>query len=106
MYCNPVLNNSHFFGGILGPFLSNAFNKSSNFAICMLFKGVNSGKSSIIALQCFLLCKHSKIAFIYNCQIEVYIFNPIGILWYTYKALLKYGNIPQYLFESSKILNE
>ena len=80
MYCNSVLNNWHFFRDILRRFLSNAFNKSSNFIICALFEGVNSNKSSIIASQCFLFCKHSKIAFIYDCQIEGHIFNPIGIL--------------------------
>ena len=69
-YCNSVLNNWHFFGDIFSPFLSNAFSKSSNFAICALFEGVNNSKSSIIALHCFLLCKHSKIAFMYDCQIE------------------------------------
>ena len=25
-------------------------------------------------------------------------FNPVGIPWYKYEALLKYSNIPQYLF--------
>ena len=45
-------------------------------------------------------------AFIYECQIEDEIFNPIGILWYMYDALPKCGNIPQYLFESSKSLSE
>ena len=33
-------------------------------------------------------------------------FNPIGILLYIYNALPKYGNIPQYLFETSESLNE
>ena len=80
MYCNSVLNNCHFFGDILSPFLSNAFSKSSNFAICALFEGVNNSQLSIIASQCFLLCIHSKIAFMYNCQIEGEMFNPIGIL--------------------------
>ena len=80
MYYNSVLNNWHFFADILRPFLSKAFNKSSNFAICTLFEGVNNNKSSIIASQCFLLCKHCKIAFIYDCQIEGNIFNHIGIL--------------------------
>ena len=47
-----------------------------------LFEGVNNSKSSIIALQCFLFCKHSKIAFIYDCQIKGDMFNSIGILWY------------------------
>ena len=34
MYCNSALNNWHFFGEILSPFLSYTFNKSSNFAMC------------------------------------------------------------------------
>ena len=106
MYCNSVLNNWHFFGDVLSPFLSKAFNKSSNFTICALLEGVNSNKSSITALQCFLLCKHSKIVFIYDCQIEGDIFNPIGILCYIYQVLLKYGNIPQYLFKWSESLSE
>ena len=80
MYCNSVLNNWHFFRDILRPFLSEAFNKSSNFAIYALFKGMNNSKSSIIVSQCFLLCTYSKIAFIYDCQIEGDMFNPIGIL--------------------------
>ena len=68
IYCNSVLNSWNFFGDILRPFLSQAFNKSSHFAICALFKGVKSNKSSLIASQCFLLCRHSKITFIYDCQ--------------------------------------
>ena len=105
MYCNSVLNNWHFFGDILSPFSNNAFS-ISNFAICALFEGVNTKVMSIIALQCFQLCKHSKIAFMYDYQIEGEMFNPIGILWYKYEALLKYSNIPQYLFESSNSCNE
>ena len=64
MYCNYVLNNWHFFGEILSPFFNNAFNKSSNFAKCDFFDGVNNNRLFIIASQYFLLCKHSKIAFI------------------------------------------
>ena len=79
---------------------------SLNFAICALFEGIHNSKSSIIASQCFLLCKHSKIAFMYDCQIEGEMFNLIGILWYTYEALPKYGSIPQYLFESYDSNNE
>ena len=60
----------------------------------------------MIASQCFLLCRHSKIAFIYDCLIEGEMFNPIGILWYMYDALSKYGNTLQYLFQSSESLNE
>ena len=80
IYCNSVLNNWHFFGNILSLFLSKAFSKSSNFAICAFFAGVKSKRSSIIALQCFLVSKQSKIAFIYDCQMQGDIFNPIGIL--------------------------
>ena len=58
----------------------------------------------MIVSQCFLLCKHSKIAFIYDCHIEGEMFNPIGILWYIYDALPKYGNIPQYLSSLPKAL--
>ena len=87
MYSISDLNNYHFFGSILRPFLSKAFNKFSNLDICTLFEGVNDNKSSIIVPQCFLLCKHSKIAFIYDHQIEGDIFNPIDILWYMYEAL-------------------
>ena len=79
-YCNSVLNNCHFSGDILRLFLSKVFNRASNFAICALFEGVKSNKSYMIASQCFLLCRHSKIAFIYDCQIEGEMFNPIGIL--------------------------
>ena len=42
----------------------------------------------------------------YDCQIEGEICNPIGILWYIYDALPKYGNILQYLLESFESLNE
>ena len=41
-----------------------------------------------------------------DCQIEVKIFNPIGILWYKYDVLPKYGSIPKYLFEFSDSLSE
>ena len=71
-----------------------------------LLGGVNYSKSSIIALQCFLLCKHSKIAFMYDCQIEGEIFNHMGIPRYKYEALPKCSSIPQYLFESSESHNE
>ena len=60
----------------------------------------------MIASQCFLLCKCSKIVFIYDCQIEGEMLNPIGILWYIYDVPPKYGNILQYLFESSESFNE
>ena len=51
-------------GDILSPSFSKAFNKLSNFAMCHFFDGVNNNKLSIIALQYFLLCKHSNIALI------------------------------------------
>ena len=75
-------------------------------SICALFEGVNNSKLSIIASQCFLLCKHSKIAFMYDCQVEGEMFNPLGILLYKYEALPKYGSIPHHLFESSESCNE
>ena len=80
IYCNSVLNSWLFFRDILRSFLSKASNKSSHFAICTLFKGVKSNKSSTIASQCFLLCRHCKYVFLYDCQIEGEIFDPIGIL--------------------------
>ena len=80
MYSNSVLNNWYFFRDILSLFLSRAFSRSANFTIYAPFQGVNSNESSIIDLQCFLLCKHSKIVFIYDFQIEGDIFNPISIL--------------------------
>ena len=45
-----------------------------------LFEGVNKSKLSIIALQYSMLCKHPKITFIYECQIEGGMFSPMGIL--------------------------
>ena len=59
-----------------------------------------------MASQEFLLCKQSSIAFVWDCQIEGDIFNAIGILWYKYEALPKYGSILQYFFELSDNLNE
>ena len=76
------------------------------FATYEFFDGVNNNRSFRITSQYFLLCKQSNIAFIYDCQIECEIFNPIGILWYKYDALPKYDNIPQYLFEFSNSLSE
>ena len=80
IYYNSVLNNWHILGDILSPIFNRVFNKSSNFAICAFFVGVKSSRSSIIASQCFLVSKQSKIAFIYDCQMEGDIFNPMGIL--------------------------
>ena len=57
-----------------------SFDKYSNLAIWNFFDGVNNNKSSIIASQYFMFCKQSKIAFMYDCQINDEIFNPIGIL--------------------------
>ena len=73
--------------------------------MCDSFVRVNNNRSSIIALQNFLLCKQSKISFIYDCQIDEDIFNSIGILWYKYELLPKYGKIPLYLLEVSPCLN-
>ena len=70
------------------------------------FDGVNNKRSSIIASQYFLLYKQSNIAFMHDCPIEGKIFNPIGILWYKYDVLPKYGSIWQYLFEFSNSLSE
>ena len=70
----------------------------SNFAMFDFFDGVNNNRSSIIAFQYFLLCKHSNIALMYHCQSEDKIINPIGILSYKYDALPKYGKISQYIF--------
>ena len=61
IYCNSVLNNCYFLGDILCPLYKDAFNKSSNFATCDLFDGVNNNRSSITASQYFLLCKQSNI---------------------------------------------
>ena len=106
IYCNSVLNSWHFFRDIFRPFLSRTFSKSSNCDMWAFFEGVRSKRLFIIALWCILFCRHSKIAFIYDCQIEGEMFNPIVILWYIYDALPKYGNILQYPFDSSKRLNE
>ena len=51
MYCKSVLNNWHFFRDILSQFFNKAVSKSSNFAICDCFEGVNNKRSSIIASQ-------------------------------------------------------
>ena len=74
--------------------------------MCDFFHGVDNNRSSIIASQYFLLCKQSNIAFMYDCQIEGEIFNPIGIIWYKCDVLPKYGSILQYLFEFSNSLSE
>ena len=42
----------------------------------------------------------------YDCQIDGDIFNPIGILWYKYESLPKYGKISQYHLEFSESLKE
>ena len=64
--------------------------------MCDFFDGVNNKRSSIIPSQYFLLCKESNIAFMYDCQNEGEIFNSIGILWYKYDVLLKYGSFLKY----------
>ena len=69
--------------------------------MCNPFEGVKNKRSSTIASQYFLLYKQSNNAFMYDSQIEGEIFNPIGILWYKYDALPKYGSILQYLLEYS-----
>ena len=42
----------------------------------------------------------------YDCHTAGDIFNPVGILWYRYDALPKYGNIPQYFLDLSVNLSE
>ena len=74
--------------------------------MCDFFDEVNNKRSSIISSQYFLLCKQANIVFMYDCQIECEIFNHIGIFWYKYGVLPKYGSIPQYLFEMSNSLSE
>ena len=63
IYCNSVLRNWLSFRDILSLFFSNALSKSSNFAMCDFFDGVNYKKSSIIASHYVLLCKQSNVAF-------------------------------------------
>ena len=89
MYCNCVLNNWHFFGEIIKPFLHNAHSKSISFSKCVCLLGVNSNRLSMIASQYFLLDKQLKIAFIYDCHTVGEILSPIGILRYKYDALPK-----------------
>ena len=101
-----LMNSWHFLGGIFSPFLSNAFSKSSNFDMWDCFESVNSNRSSIIASQYFLFSRQLRIVLIYDCQIVGETFSPIGILWYKYEPLPKYGNIPQYFFECSDNLRE
>ena len=98
MYYNSYLNNWDFFGDIFSLFLSNARNKSSSFVMSHCFEGMKNSRSSIITSQYFLLSRQSRIAFIYGCQSSRETFSPIGILWYKYEALPKYGKIPQYFF--------
>ena len=42
----------------------------------------------------------------YDCHIAGEMLSPIGILWYKYDALPKYGSIPQYFLELSVNLSE
>ena len=60
----------------------------------------------MIASHYFLLCKQSNIVFMYDCQIEGEILNPIGNLWYKYDMLPKYGSILPYLLKFSDSLRE
>ena len=59
-----------------------------------------------MASQYFLLDKQLKMAFMYDCHTAGGILSPIGILWYKYDALPKYGSIPQYFMELSVNLSE
>ena len=86
--------------------LSQWLQKASNFVICAFLLGINNNKSSIITSQYFLLCNLFKMVFIYVCQIGGETFNPIGILWYKYDALPKYGSIPQYFCDFSDSCKE
>ena len=60
----------------------------------------------MIASQYFLLDKQLKMAFMYDCHTAGEILSPIGILWYKYDVLPKYGSIPQYFLEFSVNLSE
>ena len=60
----------------------------------------------MITSQYFLLSRQLRIVFIYDHQIGGEMFSPIGILWYKYEALPKYGKIPQYCFEFSDNLRQ
>ena len=101
IYCNSVLNNWHFFGDIFKPFLHNAHNKSIIFSKCVCLLGMNSNRSSMVASQYFLLDRQFSMAFMYDCHTAGKIFSPIGISWYTYDVLPKYGSIAQYFLEFS-----
>ena len=94
------------FGDIFKPLLHNAHNKYINFSRCVCLLGMNSNRSSMIASQYFLLDKQLSIAFMYDCHTTGEMLSPIGILWYTYDALPKYGSIPQYFLEFSVNLSE
>ena len=106
MYCNSVLNNWHFFGEIFKPFLHYAHSKSISISKCVCLLGMNSNRSSMIASQYLLLNKQLKMAFMYNCHTTGEILSPIGILWYKYDTLPKYGSITQYYLELSVNLSE
>ena len=95
-YCNSVLNNWHFFGKIFKPFLHNTLIKSISFSKCSCLLGMNSSRLSMISSHYFLLDKQLKIAFMYDCHTAGEMLSPIGILWYRYNALPKYGSIPWY----------
>ena len=104
IYCNSVLNNWHFFRKIFKLFLHNALNKSIGFSKCICLLDVNSSRSSTMASQYFLLDKQFKIVFMYDCHTMGEM--PIGILWYRYNTLPKYGSIPWYFLELSVNLSE
>ena len=50
---------------------------------------MNSNKSSMMALQYFLLDKQLRMAFMYDCHTVGEILSSIGILWYKYDVLPK-----------------
>ena len=82
MYCKLVLNNWHFLGDTFSPFFNKALNISSNLFIWDSLHRVKSIRSSIIALQCFLLWGQFKMALIYDCHMDGEMFKPIGIFLY------------------------
>ena len=60
----------------------------------------------MMASQYFLLDRQLRIAFMYDYHTAGEMLSPIGILWYKYDALPKYGSIPQYFLELSVNLSE
>ena len=58
------------------------------------FAGINNNRSSIIALQYFLLCIQSEIAFMYVCQINGDIFKALfDINMRCYQNMVRFHSI-------------